>query len=67
MGDMSSNKPPSRDPDGAMMYVACSRCRKIIDVKPGNLGSISHTYCDECFKIVMREAEEFRKSRKKDS
>lgn len=62
MDDVSSRK-PSKDPDGSMMYIACSRCRKIIDIKPGNLGSITHTYCDECFKIVMQEAEQFKKSK----
>jgi hypothetical protein len=49
------------DPDGAMMYVACSRCKTILDVKPGNLGCITHSLCDECLAATLREIEDFKK------
>lgn len=54
---------PANDPEGAMMYVACSRCKAILDIKPGNLGSITHSFCDDCRKAMLREVEEFKKRR----
>ncbi len=66
MADNKDNpkKPSKTDPDGAMMYIACSRCKKILDIKPGNLGSITHSLCDECLKVTMKEIEEFKKKGK---
>ena len=55
---------PANDPEGAMMYVACSRCKAILDIKPGNLGSITHSFCDDCRKAMLREVEEFKRKRR---
>jgi hypothetical protein len=54
------------DPEGAMMYIACSRCKKILDIKPGNLGSITHSLCDDCLKKTLQEIEVFKKKQKKE-
>jgi len=35
------------------MYVKCSRCGKWMDVKPGHINTISHSYCPECFAAEM--------------
>jgi len=59
-----SKKPSKNDPEGAMMYIACSRCKAILDVKPGNLGSITHSLCDACLKATMREIDDFKKKDK---
>ncbi|MCO5068059.1 MAG: hypothetical protein M9910_05130 [Kiritimatiellae bacterium] len=37
------------------MYVKCSRCGKWMDVKPGHINTISHSYCPECFAAEMRK------------
>lgn len=58
-------KASQNDPDGAMMYIACSRCHKIMDVKPGNLNSITHSLCPECFKASMDEIKAFKQRPKK--
>ncbi len=38
-----------------LMYVKCARCGKWMDVKPGHINSISHSYCPECFAEEMRK------------
>lgn len=58
--------PSKNDPEGAMMYVACSRCKAILDVRPGNLGSITHSLCSDCLKATMQEIEDFKKKGKQD-
>ena len=63
-GNDSAKKPSKVDPEGAMMYIACSRCKKILDIKPGNLGSITHSLCDDCLKITMQEIDEFKRKGK---
>lgn len=37
-----------------MMYVQCAYCREWIDVKPGKVGSVSHTVCPKCLKKIKR-------------
>ena len=61
----SPKKSSKGDPEGAMMYIACSRCKRILDIKPGNLGSITHSLCEDCLKITLREIEEFKQKSKK--
>lgn len=41
-----------------LMYIACCECRRIIDVKHGPLGKISHTFCEKCLPSVMKRTKE---------
>ena len=63
-GTDTPKRSSKNDPDGSFMYIACSRCKKILDIKPGNLGSITHSLCDECLKATMAEIAEFKKKQR---
>lgn len=40
---------------GSLMYVVCCRCHRFIEVRPGPIEAMTHTYCDECYKAMMEE------------
>ena len=37
------------------MYVRCSVCGKWMDVKPGQMNMISHSFCPACYEEEMRK------------
>ena len=41
--------------DAELMYVRCSVCGKWMDVKPGQMNLISHSFCPECYAEEMRK------------
>jgi hypothetical protein len=45
--------------DGSLMYVYCSYCKTMIDVKSGPLNKITHGACEPC---VEKEIEKVRAS-----
>jgi len=51
--------------DASLMYVVCSKCHKFLEVRPGPIEAMTHTYCDECYAEMMTEIEQVLKSKKK--
>lgn len=49
--------PPAEDDESGaeLMYVRCSVCGKWLDVKPGHINYISHTFCPECYAAEMQK------------
>ncbi len=41
--------------DAELMYVRCAGCGDWMDVKPGQMNLISHSYCPKCFAEEMRK------------
>jgi hypothetical protein len=38
-----------------LMYIRCAWCNRWVDVKEGNLGSVTHTICKECSEEQVEE------------
>lgn len=51
-----SRKPSEAEETSAeLMYVKCAVCGKWMDVKPGHINGISHSFCTECYTAEMRK------------
>lgn len=52
--ESASTATDSTEPASAeLMYVKCSVCGKWMDVKPGHMNGISHSFCPECYAAEM--------------
>ena len=47
---------------GSLMYVVCCRCHRFIEVRPGPIEAMTHTYCDACYKVMMEEIDDVLKT-----
>ena len=41
----------------SLMYVVCAKCRKFLEVRPGPIEAMTHTYCEDCYHEMMKEIE----------
>lgn len=53
--DASRTRGEAEDTSAELMYVKCSVCGKWMDVKPGHINGISHSFCPECYSNEMRK------------
>lgn len=54
--DPTAAPPADEGKEGAeLMYIRCSVCGKWMDVKPGHINYISHSFCPECYAVEMRK------------
>ena len=53
----SSTRPPAPDEEESaeLMFVKCAVCGVWMDVKPGHINHISHSYCPACYEKEMRK------------
>lgn len=50
-----SSDTTARGEQAELMYIKCSVCGKWMDVKPGNINFISHSYCPTCYEAAMKK------------
>ncbi|MBN1672455.1 MAG: hypothetical protein JXR37_15550 [Kiritimatiellae bacterium] len=60
-----ARKPPANDAggDATLMYVVCCRCHKFLEVRPGPIEAMTHTYCEDCYKAMMTEIDDVLKKK----
>lgn len=46
---------PGEHESAELMYIKCAVCGVWMDVKPGHINQISHSFCPVCYEKEMRK------------
>jgi len=54
---VSNTRPtsPGEEESAELMYIKCAVCGAWMDVKPGHINHISHSFCPTCYEAEMRK------------